>query len=43
MTEQESSSGFLAGPYSQQMINQSHVPILSVRPKERETEFVTPY
>lgn len=43
MTEQESSSGFLAGPYSQQMINQSAVPILSVRPKERETEFVTPY
>lgn len=43
MTEQESSSGFLAGPYSQQMINQSSVPILSVRPKERETEFVTPY
>ncbi len=43
MTEQESSSGFLAGPYSQQMINQSNIPILSVRPKERETEFVTPY
>lgn len=43
MTEQESSAGFLAGPYSQQMINQSSVPILSVRPKERETEFVTPY
>lgn len=43
MTEQESSSGFLAGPYSQQMINESSVPILSVRPKERETEFVTPY
>lgn len=43
MTEQESGSGFLAGPYSQQMINESNVPILSVRPKERETEFVTPY
>lgn len=43
MTEQESSSGFLAGPYSQQMINQSNIPILSVKPKERETEFVTPY
>lgn len=43
MTEQESSSGFLAGPYSQQMINESNIPILSVRPKERETEFVTPY
>jgi nucleotide-binding universal stress UspA family protein len=43
MTEQESSSGFLAGPYSQQMINESGVPILSVRPKERATEFVTPY
>ncbi len=43
MTEQESSAGFLAGPYSQQMINQSSIPILSVRPQERETEFVTPY
>jgi nucleotide-binding universal stress UspA family protein len=43
MTEQESSAGFLAGPYSQQMINNSNVPILSVRPRERETEFVTPY
>jgi nucleotide-binding universal stress UspA family protein len=43
MTEQESSAGFLAGPYSQQMINESDVPILSVRPKDRETEFVTPY
>lgn len=43
MTEQESSAGFLAGPYSQQMINQSAIPIMSVRPKERETEFVTPY
>ncbi len=43
MTEQESGSGFLAGPYSQQMINESGVPILSVRPKERATEFVTPY
>lgn len=43
MTEQESSSGFLAGPYSQQMINQSNIPILSVRPQEKATEFVTPY
>ncbi len=43
MTEQESGSGFLAGPYSLQMINESNIPILSVRPKERNTEFVTPY
>ena len=43
MTEQESSSGFLAGPYSQQTINQSSIPILSVRPQEKATEFVTPY
>jgi nucleotide-binding universal stress UspA family protein len=43
MTEQESGSGFLAGPYSLQMINESNIPILSVRPKDRNTEFVTPY
>jgi nucleotide-binding universal stress UspA family protein len=43
MTEQESSSGFLAGPYSQQMINQSNIPIMSVKPKDKDTEFVTPY
>ncbi len=43
MTEQEAAPGFLSGPYSQQMINESNIPILSVRPKERETSFVTPY
>ncbi len=43
MTEQESAKGFLAGPYSQQMINHSSIPILSVHPKEREAEFVNPY
>lgn len=43
MTEQESTAGFLAGPYSQQMINQSTIPIISVKPKEKDTEFVTPY
>ncbi len=43
MTEQESTSGFLAGPYSQQMINQSNIPIMSVKPKEKDVEFVNPY
>lgn len=43
MTEQESTAGFLVGPFSQQMINQSNIPIMSVRPKEKEMDFVTPY
>jgi len=42
MTEQETTSLFM-GPYAQQMINQSEFPVLSIRPKEKDTEFVRPY
>lgn len=43
MTEQEANPNMLAGPYSQQMVNQSNIPVISVNPKKKETEFVTPY
>jgi nucleotide-binding universal stress UspA family protein len=33
MTEQESASIFM-GPYAQQMINQSKIPVMSIRPRE---------
>lgn len=42
MTEQEP-SGLFMGPYAQQMINQSEIPVMSIRPKEREMDFVRPY
>ena len=44
MTEQEvNPTGFFMGPYAQQMINQSEMPVLNIRPKEREVSFVMPY
>lgn len=44
MTEQEvNPTGFFMGPYAQQMINQSGIPVLSIRPKEREAHFILPY
>lgn len=44
MTEQElNSAGFFMGPYAQQMINQSSIPVMSVRPKEKEGAFMMPY
>lgn len=44
MTEQEvNSTGFFVGPYAQQMINRSTIPVMSVRPKEKEGSFVMPY
>ncbi len=44
MTEQEiNPTGFFMGPYAQQMINQSAIPVLSIRPKEKEAHFVMPY
>lgn len=33
MTEQESSGNFLLGPYAQQMVNNSPIPVMSVHPK----------
>ena len=37
MTEQESSGNFILGPYAQQMVNNSPVPVMSVHPKETAT------
>lgn len=37
MTEQESSGNFILGPYAQQMVNNSPVPVMSVHPKETTT------
>lgn len=33
MTEQESSGNFILGPYAQQMVNNSPIPVMSVHPK----------
>jgi nucleotide-binding universal stress UspA family protein len=33
MTEQESSGNFILGPYAQQMVNNSSIPVMSVHPK----------
>lgn len=42
MTEQEPSSLFM-GPFAQQMINTSDIPVLSIRPVEKDMDFVRPY
>ncbi len=45
MTEQEESvTGFLIGPYAQQIVNHSQIPVLSITPQETYiTEMVHPY
>ena len=44
MTEQEiNTTGFFMGPYAQQVVNHSPVPVMSVRPTEGLTSSVTPY
>jgi nucleotide-binding universal stress UspA family protein len=44
MTEQEPHiTGLFMGPYAQQMINTSHIPVMSVRPVEQDYSMVTPY
>lgn len=44
MTEQEiNTTGFFMGPYAQQVVNHSPVPVLSIRPTEGVTSSVTPY
>jgi nucleotide-binding universal stress UspA family protein len=45
MTEQEESvTGFIVGPYAQQVVNHSHIPVLSITPQETYiTEMVHPY
>jgi nucleotide-binding universal stress UspA family protein len=44
MTEQEEHiSGFFLGPYAQQMINSSKIPVICIRPQEKEHDFIRPY
>ncbi len=44
MTEQESNfSGIFMGPTSQQMINHSYIPVMSIRPKDTDGAAVAPY
>lgn len=39
MTEQEASTGLFVGPYAQQIVNHSAIPVLSVTPYETVTSF----
>ena len=44
MTEQEEHiAGFFLGPYAQQMINTSKIPIICIRPQVKDHDFVRPY
>lgn len=44
MTEQEiNTTGFFMGPYAQQVVNHSPIPVLSIRPTEGIISNVTPY
>lgn len=44
MTEQEiNTTGFFMGPYAQQLVNHSVIPVLSIHPTEGVTSNVTPY
>lgn len=44
MNEQEvNPTGFFVGPYAQQMINHSPVPVMTIHAKEKEEHFITPY
>jgi nucleotide-binding universal stress UspA family protein len=44
MNEQEiNTTGFFMGPYAQQIVNHSTIPILSIRPTSGFVNSVTPY
>jgi nucleotide-binding universal stress UspA family protein len=44
MNEQEvNTTGFFMGPYAQQVVNHSKIPVLSIRPTSSNVEFVNPF
>ena len=44
MNEQEvNATGFFMGPYAQQVVNHSKIPVLSIRPTSSNVEFVNPF
>jgi nucleotide-binding universal stress UspA family protein len=44
MNEQEvNSTGFFMGPYAQQVVNHSKIPVISIRPTSSNVEFVNPF
>ncbi len=44
MNEQEvNSTGFFMGPYAQQVVNHSKIPVMSIRPSSSNVEFVNPF
>lgn len=44
MNEQEvNTTGFFMGPYAQQVVNHSKIPVLSIRPSSSSVEFVNPF
>lgn len=44
MNEQEiNSTGFFMGPYAQQVVNHSKVPVLTIRPNSSQVEFINPF
>ncbi len=44
MNEQEvNSTGFFMGPYAQQVVNHSKIPVISIRPSSSNVEFVNPF
>jgi nucleotide-binding universal stress UspA family protein len=44
MNEQEiNTTGFFMGPYAQQVVNHSKIPVLSIRPSTGALSNVTPY
>jgi nucleotide-binding universal stress UspA family protein len=44
MNEQEiNSTGFFMGPYAQQVVNHSKVPVLTIRPNSSQVEIVNPF
>jgi len=44
MNEQEiNDTGFFLGPYAQQVVNHSKIPVLSIRPTQGNVSMVTPY
>ena len=44
MNEQEvNTTGFFMGPYAQQVVNHSKIPVLSIRPSSSNVEFVNPF
>jgi nucleotide-binding universal stress UspA family protein len=44
MNEQEvNTTGFFMGPYAQQVVNHSKIPVISIRPSSSDVEFVNPF